>query len=109
MKEAHRLDQTRVFHREWRMRGVFFKEYHHQPTCEKGPTAKVEPNESEWEPVFIRHWHDIKRKVDPMHEPGPNAERHHVSKHVLDIDPKQGEERQEKVAEDDHHANPPPG
>src|SRR5439155_8991340 len=52
--------------------------------------------------------HDVEREVNPMHKPGPNADRQHEREDMLHINPKQREKWNEEMAEDNDQADVPP-
>ena len=53
----------------------------------------------------MRHGHDVKRQIDEMHQPRPNAERKHEGEDVLHIDTQQRQEREEEMAENNDQAD----
>ena len=59
--------------------------------------------------VPMQHRHDVKRQIDEMHQPRPDANRHHQRERVFHIDPQQRQERHKEMAEDYHQPDIPPG
>src|SRR5262249_12082952 len=108
MIEAHRLDQSRVFNRISRVLAVFFQKAPREETSHKGPAPEIQPDPGEGEAFRVRNRHDVERKINPVHQPRPNAKWYHVLKDVLHIDAQERQERNEEMAENNHQPDIPP-
>src|SRR5882724_7427126 len=109
MEMAHRLDQPGVLDGERRMRGVFLEESPAQQAAHERKAARIQPDPLKGEAFRMGYWQDVEGEIDPMHQPGPDANGGHVGEDALHIDPQQTQERNEKVTEDNNDTDPKPG
>src|SRR5439155_9510334 len=108
MEMAHRLDQARILDRERWMAGTFLEESPTQrPTHECAATG-IQPEPLERKALRMRDRQDVEGEIDEVHQPRPDAERHHVREYVFHIDPQQRQEWNEEMAENDDNSDRPP-